>query len=68
MNENAFTILWSPQQDTFHIETVGAMLETNRRIYANRKGGDFIVLGFATTHDAATESVYSLVAQRDGEA
>jgi hypothetical protein len=68
MNGNAFAILWSPQQDAFHVETVEAMLEANRRIYAHRKGGDFIALGFAATHEEATEVVNTLIAQRDDAA
>jgi len=68
MTEDDFAILWSPRQDVFHIETVQAMLETNRRIHMNRKAGDFIVLGFAKTRDEATELANTLMSIRDGAA
>ncbi len=48
-----YVVLWSPHQRHFHVETVSEMLETNLRIYAEHKLGDYILLSFAADHSEA---------------
>jgi len=53
MSIDDHVVLWSPHQKCFHVETVKEMLETNRQIFARQDKGDYIVLGFERTYEAA---------------
>ena len=65
-NLNSYAILWSPHQDTVHSQTVAEMLRENKANFENHKLGDFIVMGFEETEEAATKACDHLIAMRDG--
>lgn len=55
VTHDTWVVLWSPHQECFHIETLGEMLRTNMRIYAEGRKGDYILLGFAESSKEAAE-------------
>lgn len=65
MNNDEFAVLWSPHQNAFHVESVGEMLETNRRIFIEQEKGDFVVLAFTESHEKAAEIRKVFQAMRD---
>jgi hypothetical protein len=65
MNDEKFAVLWSPHQNSFQVETVGDMLETNLRIFLNQQAGDFVVLAFADDHEEAKSLCKSFQKVRD---
>lgn len=44
-----FVVLYSHQQDAFHVETVGEMLEENRKQLLGGSSNGYVVLAFADT-------------------
>lgn len=57
VTQETWVVLWSPHQECFHIETLGEMLRTNMRIYAEGLKGDYIFLGFAESSKQASEFI-----------
>ena len=48
-------LLWSPEGDAFHIETVTEMVAKNRQLFMDRERVDYIVLGLASTREELDE-------------
>ena len=65
MDTTSYAVLWSPHQGAFHVETVEAMLETNRKILKHGDKGDYIVLDFALTKEEATQKCRHYRSVRD---
>lgn len=54
---DGFVVLWSPDQNQFHVETINEMLESNIRIYLQQKRVGYIVLSFADSAEEAHQII-----------
>jgi len=52
-NLSSFAVLWSQQQNVFHIQTVSEMIAANRRIFDSEEGASFVVLKITKTKEDA---------------
>lgn len=64
MNEDEYVVLWSPQQNTFAVDTVGEMLRRNREIFERKQEGAFIVLAVHASLEEARQTCSRLMATR----
>jgi hypothetical protein len=51
--ENIFVVEYSVEQNSFHVCTVGEMIEANRRKLAQLISTDYIPVALATSYDEA---------------
>lgn len=66
MNDGLWVLLWSRQQNAFHVEELTVMLSRNRQAYARDVGGDYRVLhiGYREEVDATAEACRATLQRR----
>lgn len=66
MNDGLWVLLWSRQQNAFHVEDLTVMLSRNRQAYACNAGGDYRVLhiGYREEVDATAEACRATLQRR----
>lgn len=53
MNQGLWVLLWSKQQNAFHVEPLDSMLKTNREAYSENRPGDYRVLHIGYREDVS---------------
>ena len=67
MNQGLWVLLWSRQQNAFHVEQLDSMLRTNRTAYSENKPGDYRVLhiGYREDVDGLADSCRGTLKSRE---
>ena len=67
MGDGLWVLLWSCQQNDFHVEELTVMLSRNRQAYAQDAGGDYRVLhiGYREDVDATAEACRATLQGRE---
>lgn len=60
MSNETFVVLWSNRQKSFHINTLGEMIEENLRAFHDGRSSDYVVLGIADSYREAAEMIVHL--------
>lgn len=61
----SYAVLWSPSQNTFHIETIRRMLDVNRRAFNSKSKADYIVMEIADSYEEAGKACSKLKSKRE---